>query len=103
MGSGVELLPCPFCGGAAQAVTGPVPQRWGVVCDSCDVFQDSRSPSRDEAIGVWNTRQQSAEIDRLREALERIVATSNRLANYESERLAKGARAALSQGDNTHG
>lgn len=51
-----DLLPCPFCGGEAETVTGPIPRKWGVRCINCDVWRDDRCESEGDAITAWNTR-----------------------------------------------
>ena len=50
------LLPCPFCNGAAEIVTGPIADRYGARCTSCDVWRDDRSKTKADAIAAWNTR-----------------------------------------------
>ncbi len=50
------LLPCPFCGGNAEIITGPIADRFGVRCTSCGVWRDDRAKERLGAIYAWNTR-----------------------------------------------
>ena len=97
MSEDVVLLPCPFCGGAAQIE----PKNWhgrdriGVFCTECLIFQDSRCPNDDDAIAAWNTRtpDHAARADRAeaafreaREALHYHAARADR-AEEEVERL----------------
>ena len=51
-----DLLPCPFCGGDAVAITGPVQTLWGVTCLRCACWFDDRAPTDAAAITAWNTR-----------------------------------------------
>lgn len=50
------LLPCPFCKGAAEIITGPITDRFGVRCTSCGVWRDDRATAKLGAIYAWNTR-----------------------------------------------
>ena len=50
------LEPCPFCGGEAETITGPIPRKWGVRCINCDVWRDDRCDSEGDAIASWNRR-----------------------------------------------
>ena len=63
--SGVELLPCPFCGGSNF-------NRFRVAyitCDNCDLFGPTATDDMDAA-AAWNTRAPSAVNDDLLAALE---------------------------------
>lgn len=51
-----DILPCPFCGGDAVAITGPVQTLWGVTCLRCACWFDDRAPTDAAAISAWNTR-----------------------------------------------
>ena len=55
-----DLLPCPFCGGAAVAITGPVQTLWSVTCLRCACWFDDRAPTDAAAIATWNTRTPNA-------------------------------------------
>lgn len=57
------LLPCPFCGGEAETITGPIPRKWGVRCINCDVWRDDRCESEGDAIASWNRRAAPPDID----------------------------------------
>ena len=48
--------PCPRCGSACEAVSGPVPDRWGVRCIECGLWADDREGTEAEAIAAWNRR-----------------------------------------------
>ena len=50
-----ELLPCPFCGGAAS-VRLFYGCRYGVYCDCCDARVGGLYNERAEAIKAWNRR-----------------------------------------------
>lgn len=52
----LKALPCPFCGGEAETIMGPVPCKWGVRCINCDVWRDDRCDTKTEAIASWNRR-----------------------------------------------
>lgn len=54
--SELKALPCPFCGGEAETIMGPVPCKWGVRCINCDVWRDDRCDSEGDAIASWNRR-----------------------------------------------
>lgn len=72
----LELLPCPFCGGATkynQDVPHPFHYVW---CDICGIQTPAHS-TKEPAIAAWNTRAPSPELarvtaerDRMREVLE---------------------------------
>ncbi len=49
----VQLLPCPFCGGAPQMSAGG-PGLWYVRCEGCTASTDDGS--RERAERLWNTR-----------------------------------------------
>lgn len=53
-----ELLkPCPFCGSDdVHFASHPTTARWGVICDTCDVWRDDRCATKGEAATIWNTR-----------------------------------------------
>lgn len=64
------MLPCPFCGGAAvfgNEGDGPFP--YFVTCQFCAALTDSTA-QKQEAIDLWNTRQQQAVTAQLVAALE---------------------------------
>lgn len=78
----VELKPCPFCGGEAQACEntfiapkGSEGMHW-VLCGACHAGPGDRSTPA-AAIAAWNARTtdqaKDEEIARYREALEHIV------------------------------
>lgn len=78
-----NLLPCPFCGGEAEWCTGAKgdgsPWKY-LACTDCEAMGPYvRSTSDDYAdaathVELWNRRASQAEIERLRTALERLVA-----------------------------
>ena len=91
-----ELLPCPFCGGCAVALTGPVTTLWGVSCLRCACWLDDRAPTADQAIAAWNRRDPAVlaalpEVQALIRAAERnmmarhILALRNRQAVYRAK------------------
>jgi hypothetical protein len=47
-----DLLPCPFCGGAAVAITGPAQKLWGVTCLRCACWFDDRALTDADAIAA---------------------------------------------------
>lgn len=59
-----DLLPCPFCGGAAELRqdfaynTGePLENGWHAICPPCDLIRDQAwAVTRENAIQAWNTR-----------------------------------------------
>lgn len=61
--SGVELLPCPFCGGNATmwGACGQAPEQW-VKCDRCAASGDTSS-GEDRAAKKWNRRAPLAMLD----------------------------------------
>jgi Lar family restriction alleviation protein len=89
---GVDLLPCPFCGGEAATYKESRDERFGyralnrVSCQSCGAQVHVNDPgdvngwaidnAMPEAIAAWNRRAPPpAVVDALREALERIANT----------------------------
>jgi Lar family restriction alleviation protein len=54
-----ELLPCPFCGGAAELYQDKgqagAEAVWLVYCDRC-LAQGPDKPKRDQAVKAWNSR-----------------------------------------------
>lgn len=50
------IQPCPFCGGEAEAIIGPVANKWGVECLKCDAWRDDRKDTKEAAITAWNHR-----------------------------------------------
>ena len=54
-----ELLPCPFCGGEAEAHVYGATGQWGVKCP-CGAETNRIVYTEDEAIEVWNRRSESA-------------------------------------------
>jgi Lar family restriction alleviation protein len=81
MGS-TDLLPCPFCGGAALLIEGHR-EHWRAQCSKCGAnigeFFANRSRQEDQQLATeaWNTRTPDYrnEAARLREALEKVRAT----------------------------
>lgn len=59
----IELLPCPFCGGAPRTSMADVgrdqPFRYIVGCSKCPICMDWQN-SQQEAAEAWNTRLTSA-------------------------------------------
>jgi Lar family restriction alleviation protein len=80
MGS-TDLLPCPFCGGAALLIEGHR-EHWRAQCSKCGAnigeFFANRSRQEDQQLATeaWNTRTPDYrnEAARLREALEGLLA-----------------------------
>lgn len=65
--AGVELLPCPFCGGDAELFIDPphrdsagnrIPRMYGVRCMSSDgiILQTVLTAEKQDAITAWNRR-----------------------------------------------
>lgn len=60
--SEIDLKPCPFCGGEAEAVYAPNDiNRWGVQCKSCGCTVEVEEwkgveDTRGNAIKAWNRR-----------------------------------------------
>lgn len=62
-----ELLPCPFCGGAAELFNWATPHSplWKVGCRSCDAWIDPDQRSIEACHDAWNIRaDMQPEIDR---------------------------------------
>lgn len=52
-----ELLPCPFCGGEAEAHEVMFPYHyWDVLCDGECFDHFCEKPTEAEAVEAWNTR-----------------------------------------------
>ena len=52
----MELKPCPFCGGEAEAVYGFYDYNyWGVMCKECGCYIGGYEP-KEKHIEAWNTR-----------------------------------------------
>lgn len=53
-----ELLPCPFCGGAAELFNWATPHSplWKVGCRSCDAWIDPDQRSIEACHDAWNIR-----------------------------------------------
>jgi Lar family restriction alleviation protein len=70
--SGVELKPCPFCGGEAELTGYRAPEFW-VHCPQIGCKASTEAfGSKDKAIAAWNTRATTAQLDALREAREAL-------------------------------
>jgi Lar family restriction alleviation protein len=74
-----ELLPCPFCGAdAAELHENPHADMAWVACIVCGLEAPSETGVQaEQAIDYWNSRPDAssqAEIERLRTALDRLVA-----------------------------
>ena len=55
--AGTKLLPCPFCGGEAEAHEVMFPYHyWDVLCDGECFDHFCEKPTKAEAIAAWNTR-----------------------------------------------
>ena len=80
-----ELLPCPFCGGAAKLFKGHL-GFWHVMCSQSDYSECSVIPitngmdTETEAIAVWNRRSVTASAVYGYKAAER---TCRNLANHQ--------------------
>lgn len=55
------LLPCPFCGGRAEAEESPIYVAWGVRCTDCGVEVGGEDET--DAIAAWNRRAAHQERD----------------------------------------
>lgn len=56
-----ELLPCPFCGKAAEVTdfgADEIGDWWLAGCSDCGIWLPAggESPTREQAIEAWNTR-----------------------------------------------
>ena len=52
----MELKPCPFCGGEAEAVYGFYDYNyWGVMCKECGCYIGGYEP-KEKHIEAWNRR-----------------------------------------------
>lgn len=80
------LKPCPFCGGEAE-----IDPRFGAVSVDCKSCFSGAGPhdTEAEAIAAWNTRQAADQLERYREALERISR-----GNYDGLEVTHMSRAA---------
>lgn len=72
--TGVELLPCPFCGNSASAMRG---RGWSVACDGgvhdCHVSAETGEfPTEAQAITAWNTRKGTGGDELARELADRL-------------------------------
>lgn len=67
-----ELKPCPFCGG--QAEFNDTSSTW-VRCESCGAAIECQVEKKDAA-QLWNSRS-DATLEKLREALEKIIAADD--------------------------
>ena len=68
------LMPCPFCGGEAQWISGGE-KCWWSECLSCCAQSDAKATKAD-AIAAWSRRAEPATPDR--ERLEAAIATARR-------------------------
>ncbi len=59
-----ELKPCPFCGGKAEASSGPGTTFCSVHCFDCGVAMDAIKPAHylPRVIAAWNRRTESSEL-----------------------------------------
>jgi len=72
-----ELLPCPFCGGAAtieeSALLGDIRKSAGCGTEHCQGYQSTLTFSTHrEAIAAWNTRVAQREIERLKSEVREL-------------------------------
>ena len=51
-----ELLPCPFCGEAAEVVQHDRTLDFNIVCHGKECFQSTIWPDREGMVKAWNTR-----------------------------------------------
>lgn len=51
-----ELLPCPFCGGAAEQQKGPIGHSIRCVNATCGLVVQTFAGPKEQAITAWNTR-----------------------------------------------
>jgi len=71
--SEIKLLPCPFCGGGAQFMkSSMVRDLVTAECSRCRVNKHYFA-TKTEAAEVWNTRADSAEINRLKNELSDFI------------------------------
>lgn len=90
------LKPCPFCGrNDVHFASHPTNDRWGVVCNNCDVWRDDRCATKDEAATIWNTRADLSDA-LLREADEALIGALSGLVAAISLLERGGKKAAAS-------
>ena len=83
MSDKTELLPCPFCGAAADGDAHPHPvlrdySLWRVACDNPDCMADVHGDTLEQAIAAWN-RRVDARITALEAENARLRKDSDRL------------------------
>ena len=80
-----ELKPCPFCGGSAKLLGGPMAQEtYSVWCENR--HHQDYGFSKDEAITAWNTRSDLA-LAAQGALLEKIASWHDELANHDQSGL----------------
>ena len=96
MSDKTELLPCPFCGAAADGDAHPHPvlrdySLWRVACDNPDCMADVHGDTPEKAIAAWNRRVDAritvleTENVRLREALQVAAVDRAPMARVEAQ------------------
>lgn len=66
------LLPCPFCGSAANGPASDSYGCWIVGCNQCDMEATRVFETPEEGIAAWNRRAPSPERAQLEEALHKL-------------------------------
>ncbi|MBQ3349173.1 MAG: Lar family restriction alleviation protein [Thermoguttaceae bacterium] len=82
------MRPCPFCGNPPLLMRNPRTNRYHVACvnEDCIMSSDYRSPTKEEAVAMWNSRYNEkpiwtqGDIVSFQDRLNRICETELRLA-----------------------